>query len=297
MEIWNCEYCNAYLTNFEVHNCANFRAPTTLPQCSSGNRTQDIDVRTQQMHYEERMPSMNQAYSSRQHSIHPNMHQRTDCEEAAAAEMPSQYLIANQNTFNPVTSEFQFPDMAREKENQFKSPHFQQPFEAKTLFLNQNPRCGEASSSKYPANAPLPVAEPWICLDFNTRLVKEMQWILANQNAQYNRWTRFLQLVESIPVYAQNHFLPNDDLEPQVRSRSVTKPTLQEHVRIIHNGQNSYICTQCDKCFAHSSSLRRHVRSIHTGDRPYRCPECGQCFAHSSTLRRHVRNIHADDGS
>ncbi|GIY70420.1 hypothetical protein CEXT_441821 [Caerostris extrusa] len=262
------------------------------------------------------------------------MHQRTDSEEAAAAEMPSQYLIANQNTFNHVTSEFQFPDMARGKENEFKSTHFQQPFEANTLFLNQNPRCGEASNSKYPANtplpvaeplflpgfqqpfeanklilnqnpqcgeasnskypanAPLPVAEPW-CLpafqqtfgqrnamvnqisypnessqtecsgvsshfasDFNeTDNASTIQisqhygtslviGILANQNAQYNP-------MDTIPSTGRIHssicpesFLPKDDLEPQVRSRSVTKP---------------YVCNFCGKLFSSRYDLTDHT--------------------------------------
>ncbi|GIY67219.1 hypothetical protein CEXT_49551 [Caerostris extrusa] len=51
--------------------------------------------------------------------------------------------------------------MAHGEENQFKLTHFQQTFAANKLILNQNPQCDEASNSKYPANAPLPVAEPW----------------------------------------------------------------------------------------------------------------------------------------
>ncbi|GIY85795.1 hypothetical protein CEXT_798431 [Caerostris extrusa] len=45
-----------------------------LPYSSSGNRDQDIDARKQQMHYEERRPSMNQTYFSWQHRILPNIH-------------------------------------------------------------------------------------------------------------------------------------------------------------------------------------------------------------------------------
>ncbi|GIY48279.1 hypothetical protein CDAR_92661 [Caerostris darwini] len=98
MDVWKCEFCNAYVANFELHYCMNFgnqhrQSSATLPHSSSGNRVQDIDVRTQPMHYEERRSSMNQTYSSWQQSILPNMHQRTDCEAAPATEIPSPYGI------------------------------------------------------------------------------------------------------------------------------------------------------------------------------------------------------------
>ncbi|GIX75250.1 hypothetical protein CEXT_400801 [Caerostris extrusa] len=88
MEIRNCEFCNAYVANFEVHTCRNFRnqlrqCVATLPRSSFGNIAQDINLRTEQIHYEERTSSMNQRRSSWQHSIFSNIRQRTDCEETA----------------------------------------------------------------------------------------------------------------------------------------------------------------------------------------------------------------------
>ncbi|GIX83529.1 hypothetical protein CDAR_217311 [Caerostris darwini] len=136
------------------------QSSATLPHSCSGNRDQDIDVRTQQMHYEERRPSMNETYSSWQQSILPNMHQRTDCEAAAATEIASPYGIGNQNPYNPEISHFQFPDLQNKQESQSESTHLLQPFEDNSAIMNQNPQFWEAWNPKYPANSFLPDAEP-----------------------------------------------------------------------------------------------------------------------------------------
>ncbi|GIX69649.1 hypothetical protein CDAR_283721 [Caerostris darwini] len=78
--------------------CKNFenqhrQSSATLPRSSSGDGAQDIDLRAQQTLYEEWSPTMNQTHSSWQYGILPNMHQRTDREETAAAEIPSPYGI------------------------------------------------------------------------------------------------------------------------------------------------------------------------------------------------------------
>ncbi|GIZ04524.1 hypothetical protein CEXT_267701 [Caerostris extrusa] len=137
------EFCNAYVTNFEVHSCRTFgkehrQCVVTLPRSSSGNVTQDIELRTQQMHYEERIPSINQTHSSWQYSIHPNMHQRTNCEETAAAEVSSQYGVANQNPFNLEISDCLSPGNAHGEENQTVTTYSLQPHENNSVIINQN---------------------------------------------------------------------------------------------------------------------------------------------------------------
>ncbi|GIY47094.1 hypothetical protein CDAR_455381 [Caerostris darwini] len=68
MEITKCEYCDAYITKFDVHNCVRFgnqyrQCSTTLPQCSSRNLDVDIELITEEeMEYEARWPSLNQTF-------------------------------------------------------------------------------------------------------------------------------------------------------------------------------------------------------------------------------------------
>ncbi|GIY39421.1 hypothetical protein CDAR_383651 [Caerostris darwini] len=132
----------------------------TLPRSSSGSIDQDIDLRTEQMHYEERIPSMNQTHSSWQHIISPNIHRKTGCEETAAAEVSSQYGVENQNPYNPEISDFLFPGMAHGKENQIESAYSLQPSDNNSAVMNQNHQFCEAWNLNHPVNAPVPVAEP-----------------------------------------------------------------------------------------------------------------------------------------
>ncbi|GIZ04308.1 hypothetical protein CEXT_319961 [Caerostris extrusa] len=94
----------------------------TLPQSSSANWVQGIDSRSAQpMNYDAGRPAMGQINSSAQQSVLPNIHQRICCEETATAEIPSPYGNANQNPYNPETSDFLFPNMAHGQENSSKS--------------------------------------------------------------------------------------------------------------------------------------------------------------------------------
>ncbi|GIY30297.1 hypothetical protein CDAR_584011 [Caerostris darwini] len=84
MAIWNCEFCNAYVTDFEVHYCRNFgnkqhQSSATLPQASSANRVQDVDsISAVPMNYGAEGPATGQINSSAQQSVLPSIYQRTD---------------------------------------------------------------------------------------------------------------------------------------------------------------------------------------------------------------------------
>ncbi|GIY62659.1 hypothetical protein CDAR_537921 [Caerostris darwini] len=124
MHITICEFCKAYVTNFEVHNCFNSgnqhnRSYATIPQYSSANLAENSDLRASQpMYYEARWSSMNQINSSMQQSFLNDMHQRTGYEENTADEMFSQYGVTNQNRYIPETSDFMFPAMHHIQENE-----------------------------------------------------------------------------------------------------------------------------------------------------------------------------------
>ncbi|GIY11637.1 hypothetical protein CDAR_530221 [Caerostris darwini] len=176
MEIKKCEFCNAYITNFEVHNCMRFgnqrrRTSATLPQCSSGNVVQAIELITaDEMEDEALWPfvkqsdsstlnqinqPLNQINNSRQQGVSSYIHQGIDCEETAATEMASQYGDTNQNSYNPSDyetepSESLFPDMHYIQENDLISTHLQLPPEVSNVFINQNPQNYESSNSEQP---------------------------------------------------------------------------------------------------------------------------------------------------
>ncbi|GIY45568.1 hypothetical protein CDAR_503701 [Caerostris darwini] len=175
-----CEFCNAYIANFEVHSCKKYgnqhrQRSATLPHSSSDIRAQDIDsLSAQQTGYEAQRPFFSQSNSSTQQGFLPVVHQRIDCEETAVDETFSQRAVTNQNLYNPETSDFLFPDWPHDQERQSGSTHLQYPSEANNLITNQNPQWNEASNAEHSGNAPMPAAEPYFCLAFNRRLVKDM---------------------------------------------------------------------------------------------------------------------------
>ncbi|GIY01606.1 hypothetical protein CEXT_799781 [Caerostris extrusa] len=127
MAIWNCEFCNAYVTDFEVHYCRNFgnqqrQSSATIPRSTSADLVQNIDSRSVlPMKYDAEPPVTGQINSSAQQSVLPSIHQRKGCEDAATAEIPSPYGNANQKQYHPETSDFLFPNMAHGEEKPSKS--------------------------------------------------------------------------------------------------------------------------------------------------------------------------------
>ncbi|GIY59619.1 hypothetical protein CEXT_153001 [Caerostris extrusa] len=186
MEIRNCEFCNAYVANFEVHTCRIFghqhrQCVTTLPRSSSGNISQDIDLKTEQIHYEGRIPSMNQESSSWHHSTLSNIHQRTDCEATAAAEESSQYGLRIRI----------------------------HPTEANSAIINPNPQFCEPWNPNPDVNAALPVAEPCFLPGF--------QQTFGQRNALMNQMHQH----PNASCQMEAEFLPKDHVEPPVLSRNV----------------------------------------------------------------------------
>ncbi|GIY53592.1 hypothetical protein CEXT_222981 [Caerostris extrusa] len=175
MEISNCQFCNVYVTNLEIHYCKNFgnkrrQCNAIIPQNSDGNLAQNIDLRTeQQLHYEARSSPMNEINISRQQSILSNIHQPIYCKETKATEMVSQYSIANMYGCNPETSNILFPAMHPFQENEPNSTHLQMPSEASKVFINQNLKNFHPSNSEQPPNNHEPCFLPGFQETFSQR--------------------------------------------------------------------------------------------------------------------------------
>ncbi|GIY67240.1 hypothetical protein CEXT_49661 [Caerostris extrusa] len=165
MEITKCEYCNTYVTNFEVHNCVKFgdqHRPNyaTIPQNSYANLAEDIDLRTEeQMYYATPRSPMNQMNISRQQSILSNVHLPIYCKEMTATEMVSQHGVANQYEYNNETSDFLFPDMYPFRANVPNSTQLQLPSEEGEVFINQNLQSFQPSNSAHHPNNSMSIAE------------------------------------------------------------------------------------------------------------------------------------------
>ncbi|GIY39315.1 hypothetical protein CDAR_312541 [Caerostris darwini] len=308
MDIRKCEFCIAPVTNSEVHYCRNFgnqhrQCVATLPRSSSGSIDQDIDLRTEQMHYEERIPSKNQTHSSWQHIISPNIHRKTGCEETAAAEVSSQYGVENQNPYNPEISDFLFPGMAHGKENQIESAYSLQPSDNNSAVMNQNHQFCEAWNLNHPVNAPVPVAEPCALPGFQetfghrnalrnqlpqhpdvssqmensgtSRTDKMSFRFTSNFNesdsASTNQLSRNYVTSLGIPFLAVENaqFNPMDPIPPTVA------------ISPIHSDK-------CSKEFLPKDNLEHRDHSP-INARPYACNYCDKTFPTRFHLARHIR--------
>ncbi|GIY79091.1 hypothetical protein CDAR_191391 [Caerostris darwini] len=190
MEITKCEFCNAYIANFEVHDCVRYfnqyrQTSATLPQRSSTNLAEDIELITVvEMDHEAIWPSTSEYNSSIQERIISNIHQRSECEEIAAAEMSSQYEVPNYYQYNPKISDFIFPGKPSTEENKSKSLNLQQTSEESKAYKNRYLQYPDASNPEHPANMSMPLTVQSVLPGFQQ--IFGQRNALRNQMSQHN---------------------------------------------------------------------------------------------------------------
>ncbi|GIY13467.1 hypothetical protein CDAR_193311 [Caerostris darwini] len=303
-----CEFCNAYIANFEVHSCKKYgnqhsQSSATLPRSISDIRTQDIESGSaQQTDYEAQRPFLCESNSSTQQSFLPNMHQRIDCEETAADETFSQRAVTNQNIYNPETSYFLFPDWPHDQERQSGSTHLQYPSGANYLITKQNPQCSVASNPEQSANASMPVAEPYFLPGFQQTFGQ--RHARTNQmahppNASFQMESSGISRTHKMSEQFISDFNEIFDasanrISPQYKTPSgiaiLTVPNAQYYAMdpIPQTDSTGTIhSNKCAKEFQPKDHPEPHDRS-HSRARPYACKYCDKAFLSSSDLTNHI---------
>ncbi|GIY11638.1 hypothetical protein CDAR_530231 [Caerostris darwini] len=268
MEIRKCEFCKAYITNFEVHNCVMFgnqhrRTSATLPQRTSdinslcGNRKENTDISEPEnpnnITDAISLPSTSQ-YSS---SVTCSSERQKACKiftTTAAKESNATY--------------------GNHSEDQMLSRVASSSEELDTTFGNARKKlykCGEDRPSALPTD---PLAFP------------ERSRTVARPNRS-NVCDEAFANSSSARNLVRKH--PGDKrYECAECGKCYEYPfQLREHSNI-HYGETLYSCGGCDKRFVYKNSLKKHLR-IHTGEMPHTCRECGKCFAFYSELTSHTR--------
>ena len=67
---------------------------------------------------------------------------------------------------------------------------------------------------------------------------------------------------------------------------------LNNHVRRVHNKQNSIPCSHCDQKFQTHEKLRRHMLYV-TGAMPHTCRICAAGYLGAGTLKKHFEKYHS----
>ncbi|KAJ8362721.1 hypothetical protein SKAU_G00115520 [Synaphobranchus kaupii] len=114
--------------------------------------------------------------------------------------------------------------------------------------------------------------EPWQCaIEPNQNYIKEEFHDLPTQCAEID------VIIEPTIIKSSKNLL-----------NLFQNQTIHRNKGEINAGENSFKCSQCEKCFRRKSDLNTHLR-IHTGEKPYKCIHCGKCFSQRAHLSIHLR--------
>lgn len=81
---------------------------------------------------------------------------------------------------------------------------------------------------------------------------------------------------------------------PNCGKSYVNNSILKRHIQAMHNTENKFQCSFCQRCLASRQNLKEHIFT-HTGEKPYRCPVlgCNATFRQGTHLSVHKKTEHA----
>lgn len=74
--------------------------------------------------------------------------------------------------------------------------------------------------------------------------------------------------------------------------KSMSKPSLNAHLKGVHSDSTDFKCTICDKGFKGKSNLQSHITTFHMKELRYKCLHCDEQFIHSMARRSHTDRVH-----
>ena len=71
------------------------------------------------------------------------------------------------------------------------------------------------------------------------------------------------------------------------------------NIRIVHEGEKPYKCTQCEAKYSSKNSLELHISYFHEGKKPLslirqpvKCDICNKQYSNKKTMRSHMKYVH-----
>lgn len=74
-----------------------------------------------------------------------------------------------------------------------------------------------------------------------------------------------------------------------------TNASQQRHIKIVHNGEKSFICPICDKKFGQLVGLNKHISCFHYNERNFKCDQCPKEYSTKDLLENHKISHLPDD--